>query len=292
MTTTVGRLRDSVRKPPNSLLFQWLLAAAFLIPFLASIGQFAHTGFLGITHPFPILFWPKAAWKLVLPLPVWLTMGLMGLSYLAGIFSLAHNRTLGNVVLWTIAALIAASVLGFAVNSVTGWKELQDIHSMELAGKANGLIFSSWQNPLWEEVVFRGLPLLVAVILRNKNKTMPAWVRWAYVILPNIVFAIYHVPRHGPSRLADTFVLGCAFSWMALRYSFFAPLIMHYVLDAMLVMSLIKIPNIPAEEISWLVQNGGWINSSWSLAVLGAMGAFVVTSLWNALHVKKEAAAT
>ncbi len=288
---TLSRFKDSIRKAPLSLLFQVLLAAAFVVPLAATLGQFADSGFLGKEHPFLLLFWPGAEWKWAPPLPVWLTVGTMGLSYVIGVLFMVRHRTFGTVVLWSIAAIVAAQFLGLLVNSLTGWKDLQSLRSLDLAGKANAAIFASWQNPLWEEAVFRGIPLLAVVFLQKKFPAASGWFRWSYVIIPNLIFAIYHVPGHGPSRLADTFVLGCAFSWMALRYSFFAPLVMHYVLDAMVVVGLSKLPGIRTEEIPWLVQNSVVLNSSWSLAVLVAFVSLPAIALWNTFFRKKERAA-
>jgi hypothetical protein len=288
MRNRLEHLKDSLVTLPSAMLFQAILAVAFAIPLAATLGQFVYSGFLWRWSPFLVLFWPGVDWKWAPSMPVWFTMGVMGLSYVVGIVYLVRQKTFGRVVLWSIAALIVANALGSAINHLTGWKELQNVSSMSLAGRVNGVILASWQNPLWEEVVFRGLPLLILLSFWRGDVSVPNWARWVYIVVPNIIFAIYHVPGHGPSRLMDTLILGCAFSWMTLRYSFFAPLIMHYVLDAMIIISLSKFPNIPTDEVPWLVQNTGLLNSSWSLTVLAAIVSLPIILAWNAYRRKKE----
>lgn len=270
-TDTLHILRDSIRQLPSSLVFQILLAALFLLPLFASLGQFLSSGFMTHSNRFLILFWPGAEWKWAPSAPVWLTMGLMSISYLAGMWYLLRRRTFGRVVLWSIAAVVSANLLGFAVNMITGWRDMQTVASMELTGRVNAAIFSLWQNPVWEELVFRGLPLLVLMGLIHKWPARLRWWELGYILLPNVIFAAYHVPGHGPARLVDSFILGCAMSWLTLRFSLFAPVVIHYFLDAMLVLSLSSVRNVPAEEIPWLTGNSTVLNTTWSLAVLAAI---------------------
>jgi len=265
------RLKESARLSASSPWFLWILAVMILIPLAAAAGQFLWSGFLVRSTPFLVLFWPGAEWRWAPALPVWLTMGAMGASYVVGDFYLVRRRTLGNVVLWTIGAVIVANVIGFGINRIAGWREMQTAASVATAGKANALIYSLWQNPLWEELVFRGIPLLVLIYVKKRLPNALKWTTVAYIVIPNIIFAWYHVPGHGPARIADTMILGCAFSWMAVRYTFFAPLVMHYLLDAMLIVQLHTLPNIPADEVSWLVDNSAVVNTSWSLALIAAV---------------------
>lgn len=55
---------------------------------------------------------------------------------------------------------------------------------------------------------------------------------------------------------------------MALRYTFFAPLVMHYVFDAVMTMSLSKTPSIPTSEIARIANHSVALNSTWTMAVL------------------------
>ncbi len=195
-------------------------------------------------------------------------MGAMLVSYLAGIGWMLRKRTLSVVVLWSICALVVANLAASGLNSLTGWRELQVISSMDLAGKANRAIFSLWHNPAWEELVFRGAPLLLLLLVRKNIPRAAGWALWGFYLVPSAVFAAYHVPGHGPSRLVDTFVLSLAFAWMTLRFTFFAPLVMHYIFDALMTLSLGKMPNIPRTEVAWLADHQTVLNSTWTLTLL------------------------
>jgi hypothetical protein len=149
-----------------------------------------------------------------------------------------------------------------------GWRELQVVREMDLTGKANRAIFSFWHNPVWEEVVFRGIPLTLLVLVRRRIPRAARVALWAYYLVPSVAFAEYHVPGHGPSRIVDTFILSLVFEWMALRYTFFAPLVLHYIFDAFMVLSIGRMPNIPRNEVVWLADHFTALNSTWSIAML------------------------
>jgi len=268
----------SLRSALKHNVVQASLAIALLVPLLATAGQFLSSGFWRQSSGVALLFWPGQDWQWTVSMPVWISMGAMLTSYLAGIAWLLRKRTLSAVVLSGVGALIAANAVAAALNYVAGWRELQVVSSMELAGKANRAIFSFWHNPAWEEVVFRGIPLiLLFMAVRGKDGARPRWALWCYYVVPSLVMAAYHVPGHGPSRLVDTFLLSLAFAWMALRYSFFAPLVIHYVFDAVMTMSLGKMPNIPTREVAWLADHAALLNSTWTIALLLWLASIPVT---------------
>ena len=260
--------KDAFRIAAANPFVGWMLALAFCVPLAATIGQFSNTGFWGTSLRVQILFWPGQDWSWGPIVSVWLSMGLMLLSYSFGIVWLIKRRFFSVVILAGVAGLIVANIAGAALNTVTGWKELQMVSSMDLAGKANRAIFSLWHNPAWEEVVFRGIPLAALLYLRRRLPGPFGWPEWCYLVIPSIVFAVYHIPGHGPSRIVDTFILSLLFGWLALRYTFFAPLILHYIFDAMMVPQLPKMPNIPKGEVGWLSDNAGMLNSAWSISLL------------------------
>ena len=214
-------------------------------------------------------------------------VALFGLSYIVGIGWLFHRRTLGNVIIAGIGALIVAQLLGNAVNHFTGWRELQDVSSMDLIGKANRAILSLWHNPIWEEVVFRGIPLLCLTFLGKKWPRSKRVGRWCYFLVPSIVFAAYHVPGHGYSRITDTFVLGLMFAWLALRYSFCFVMVLHYIYDALMVRSLGKLKNIPAGEVRWLADHAGILNTVFSVAVLAVLSLMIILFVRHQWRVRK-----
>lgn len=262
-----GRL-SSIRGALDHPSVQLPIAVALLVPAVATTGQYAASGYWAQSSRVALLFWPGADASWGVQLPVWLSMGTMIASYAAGVGWLFRRRTLSSVVLVGACALIVANAAAAGLNAVTGWQELQSASAMDLAGRANRAIFALWHNPAWEEMVFRGVPLGLLLVVRRQMKRADPIATWCYYLLPAMAFAVYHVPGHGPSRLVDTFILGLAFAWMALRFTFFAPLVLHYVFDAMMTLSLGKLPNVPRAEVSWLATHATALNSAWSVALL------------------------
>jgi hypothetical protein len=132
----------------------------------------------------------------------------------------------------------------------------------DLTGKANASILSQWHNPIWEELVFRGIPLLILLWVEKtftKKRTTAGVL--IYIIVPAVIFGLYHIPGHGLIRFFDTLILGAGFSWMALKFTFFAPVVMHYIADAMIVLNLSKIPTIQPPEVEWLLHYGPSLNT-------------------------------
>ena len=256
-----------------------ILAAALLVPLVATVGQYWASGFWGQSAGVLVLFWPGLDWRWAPKMPVWLGMGAMLASYVAGIAWMVRRRTLSFVVLCALGGMIVAQLAAAPVNHLAGWKELQSLSSMALAGLANRLIFAHWQNPAWEELVFRGFPLVFLFAARRALGRDARWAVWSYYLVPAAVFALYHVPGHGPSRLVDTVILSLVFSWMARRYTFFAPLVMHYVFDAVSTLSLGKMRGIPAQEVAWLGDHFTALNSTWTILMLMWMAVGVVLAL-------------
>jgi hypothetical protein len=279
----------------SALAHRWgqlLLALAFVVPAVTTAGQYWATGFWAQSATVDLLFWPGEPWHWGVKLPVWLSMGAMLASYTVGIAWLVRRRTFGPVVLAALVAIVAANLLGSGVNHLLGWRELQTMSSMNLAGRVNRAIFSLWHNPAWEELVFRGLPLVLLLAVERRAGRASRWAACGYYLVPSLVFAWYHVPGHGPSRLVDTFVLSLVFAWMARRYTFFAPLVMHYVFDAMMTMSLDKMPNVPANEVTWIAGHSVVLNSTWSIALLLWIVSVPVLLLGRRLSARRAPATT
>jgi len=270
---------------------QILLALAFLVPAVTTAGQYWATGFWSQWTKVALLFWPGQTRNWGVQLPVWVSMGAMLASYVVGIAWLIRRRTFGAAVLAALGAIVAANLAGAGVNRLVGWHELQTVSSMDLAGKANRAIFSLWHNPAWEELVFRGVPLaLLLAAERTKGRT-PRWALWSYYVVPSAIFAWYHVPGHGPSRLVDTFILSLVFAWMARRYTFFAPLVMHYVFDAVMTLSLGKMPNIPATEVAWIAAHSPALNSTWTITLLLWVVSMPILVIRRRMRAKEQVAA-
>ena len=267
---------------------QVLLAVALILPLMATVGQFGNSGFFRQTVGFEILFWPGGKWHWVIPMNVAAMVGLLGSSYIAAIVRLFRSRTLAIVIFAGIGGLIAANLVGGAVNHFTGWRELQVVGSMDLAGKANQIILSLWHNPIWEEVVFRGIPLLGLAILVKRWPGARRAGTWCYFLVPSLVMAAYHVPGHGYARLADSFVLSLVFASIALRYGFCAVMVLHYIFDALMVLSLGKLKNIPTGEVQWLADRAGLLNSLFFLANVTVLLLLLIVFLRHCRRARKS----
>jgi hypothetical protein len=209
--------------------------------------------------PVLLFYWPGSENNYNIPVRVWLISAIFFISYIAGIIWLLRDHNLGKVILFTIGIFIAASLLKTGLSSAFGMTEkgLPD-----LAGKANAAILSLWHNPIWEEIFFRGIPLVILLAVEKyltKKRTLTGVL--IYCIVPSIICGFYHIPGHGLIRFFDTLIIGMGFSVMALRYTFFAPVVMHYIADAMQVMNIDKIKSIQPSEVEWIVQYGRTINT-------------------------------
>jgi Type II CAAX prenyl endopeptidase Rce1-like len=247
---------------------QVVVAFALLLLLAATVVQYWTSGFFRQTISVVLLFWPGAEWKWAIGMNTAAVMAVISSLYVVGIGWLFRRRTLATVVIISTGAVIAASLIGNTLNLLTGWKELQVLASMNFTGKANRLIFAQWHNPIWEEVVFRGIPLLCyAWLVRTWPRGTRA-VKWCYFLLPSLMFAAYHVPGHGYSRIADTFLLSLVFAWLALRYSFWSVIVLHSLLDAISVLSIGRMKSVPAAEVPWLADHFGALNTLFSLTML------------------------
>jgi len=256
-----------------------LVSFILLLPLAATLGQYWTSGFFRGTVAVDLLFWPGVEWHWAIHANAAVVVALMGSLYVAGIGWLFHRRTLGKAILAGVAAMIAAALVGNTVNWFTGWRELQILANMDFAGKANRMIFAQWQNPFWEEAVFRGIPLLCLAWLVKRQPRAARTGKWCYFLVPSLLFAAYHVPGHGYSRVVDTFLLSLVFAWLALRYRFWSVLVLHSVLDAVSVLSVGKMKSVPTAEVQWLADRFGVLNSAFSLVMLAVVILLIVLTV-------------
>ncbi len=261
-----SNIRKAALLFPENKTFLFTAAVILLIPMLVTIGQYIHTGYFMKSAPLMLFYWPGTDIDISIRVFVWLTTGLMFPVFLYGIGFMLYSRTLGKVILVTIAAFVCATLLRTVLSFLFGWKEnpLPD-----LAGKADSLILSLWHNPFWEEAMFRGVPLLILLGVEKYftgGRTLTGVL--IYIAIPSVLCGLYHIPGHGMIRFYDTLLISSAFSWLALRYTILAPLVMHCVADAMLVMSLGKLPGILPGEIQWISKFGPSFNTLFSFFVL------------------------
>lgn len=263
-------------------IFQVLLVLIFSLPLAATIGQYVSSGFIAQNSKVLILFWPGVKNEFAISMPVWLSYGCMAISYAAGIVFMFKKRSLGEVVVLGFGGFYLSRFLGDAVNSVIGVHELQQVDSTFLNGVVDMAIFSLWHNPAWEEVVFRGLPFLIFLKLKNRlSKRGLKIAVAAYVLIPSVAMVFYHIPNHGVSRIIDTFVFSVISAWLTMTYSFFAPLVLHYIFDTLMIINFGAFKGIHTAEVQWLVNNGRILNSSFAWLTLASLLSIPVLFLWN-----------
>ncbi len=144
-----------LRNLPSRTGCEVLLLLACCVPLAAAWAEFVSTAFVLRNAGFALIVWPGLNWQWVVRPPVWLSMGAMSASHLIALIWLARNRMLGKSFLVGIFFLILGQTVGSLVNLATGWRDLQTLRTMDLAGLIDRAIFAHWHNPLWEEIVFR-----------------------------------------------------------------------------------------------------------------------------------------
>ena len=101
------------------------------------------------------------------------------------------------------------------------------------------------------------------------------------------MFAAYHIPNHGPARIVDTFILGCTFAFLALKYSFLAPLVLHYIFDAKSVINIANMKVIPKSQIFWLTQNNALLHRIEGNSIFYLKLSIPIIIIWNIVKIKK-----
>ena len=251
---------------PENMMFLITGAVILILPAIATTGQFLNTGYFLKTIPVLLFYWPGADSDVRLQVTAWIFMGLVFVSFIMGIAYMLRMKTLGKVILITILIFICSILLRALLSSLFGWSESP---LPDLSGKANSTIIALWHNPIWEEIVFRGIPLLILLLIEKyitRGRTTTGVI--LYCIIPSVLCGLYHIPGHGLIRFFDTLVIGSGFALMTLRFSFFAPVVMHYIADAMMVMNLNKVSSIQPSEVTWIIQYGASINTLFFMLTL------------------------
>jgi hypothetical protein len=262
----IKELKNAFGAMSENLTFQLIGVIILLFPMIATTGQFVHSGYYLKVIPLLLLYWPGTSVNFSVQTPVWLISILFFIIYLAGIAWLLRRQNLGKVIVFTILIFVVASIFRTGLSTLFGMTEKG---LPNVAGKANSVIFSLWHNPIWEEIVFRGIPLLILLAVEKywtKKRTLTGVL--IYCIVPSVACGIYHIPGHGLIRFFDTLIIGVGFSLLTLHYTFFAPVVMHDIADAMLVMNIHKIESIQPSEVEWIIQYGRTLNTFSSLLLL------------------------
>ncbi|MBE6062709.1 MAG: CPBP family intramembrane metalloprotease [Clostridium butyricum] len=244
------RLRKIIENTCESKVLQIIISIIFMIPLLATVGQYLDSKFIFEKSPISLLYWPGYKEGVRFYIRIWVIFGGMAISYLYGIYYMCRRKIFVKVVLISIGGLFLSQGLGNIVNYFIGIRELQNVNSMELNGLVNRMILAQWYNPLWEEIFFTGVPLTLYVLFfKEKSKRIKLIGKIIYFIIPSIICSVYHIPNHGAARIIDTFLIHVIFQYIALKYSFWANLVMHYISDAMIVTSIYRLKNVSYGEI-------------------------------------------
>lgn len=278
--------KQIVNKIFENIILQSIFTLILILPIIGTLGQYISSGFIMERAGVAILYWPGVKSELRIMLPVCVTIGAMLISYVAGIGFMCKRRTLVKEILIGLFSMAMAQVIGSLFNSFTGWSEMQNASDVVKSGVMNRLILSLWHDPVWEEIVFTGIPLIIINVIkkRTSEKTYKA-ATIVYYVLPSILMAIYHIPNHGLARIPDTLISHTVSSWLALRYSFFAPLVLHYVEDAFMILSIDKVKGVPLNEVSWIVQNSSILNNIFAISLISFLVLIPILSIW---YLKKK----
>lgn len=246
-----------------------ILTFIFYIPFTLTLLQYQSSGFISKSSNVNLLYWPGSEKTFSLNIPVLISFGIMGASYVYGVYILNRKSIFIKVVLISMFSLLLGNVLSGIVSSMFNIHEMQNINNMNLNGVIDRAIFAEWYNPLWEEIFFTGIPLLIYKIVYKKlNCRMKKIFCVLYYIVPSVIVCIYHIPNHGYIRIADTFIIHLFSQYIATKFALIASIVMHYFMDAAIVISLSKYPNINHQEIQFLFDNQTTINTVFSISVL------------------------
>lgn len=279
-------VKKIVNKIYENIVMQSIVALILLLPVIATLGQYISSGFIAERTMVAILYWPGVSNEFRIMLPVFSTIGIMLISYVIGITFMYRRRTLVKVIVIGLVSMALAQLVGSVFNSFTGWHEMQSFNSIEEEGVINRKILSLWHDPVWEEIVFTGIPLIILNFIKNKtSEKMYKIETVVYFVIPSVAMVMYHVPNHGLARIPDTLISHAVSSWLALRYSFFAPLVLHYVEDAFMIISLDKIKGVPINEINWIAKNSYILNDIFAISLISFLVLMPILSIW---YLRKE----
>jgi len=273
-----------LNKVSEDLILRNIIAIILLLPLIATLGQYISSGFILESTDIAILYWPGVKEQFRIMLPVYIIIGVMLISYVIGIGFMYRRKTLVKVIFIGLVSMKIAQLVGSLVNSFAGWHEMQnisDVSQFRITNIMNKIILSSWHDPVWEELVFTGIPLIFLNVIKNRTSKRTYKIGIVmYLILPSIAMAMYHIPNHGLARIADTLISHAVSLYLALRYSFFAPLVLHYVEDAFIIISIDKLKGAPLYEINWIVQNSSILNNIFATGLLIFLILIPILSIW------------
>lgn len=275
------RWREIFRVFPLHPVFQGLSAILFLGPLFITISQYWVSGFF--REDISVAFPDWKPWNWYLSVPVWLIVGIIAIIYLASIFWLMRKRFLGYVALWTLVIIVIDNLSYSLSLYLSGWLDTMGVNHVR---SFNKFIFAIEYNALWQELFFRGIPLLILMCISKKwSKTTP-WAKWCYIIIPSVLFAGYHIPGHGPGRILDTFIVGVGLAVIAMRYSLGASILILFFNNTISLLDYAT--RVPKNQTIWLIQNSIWMHPCETMCRYAFIGAIPILILWHWWQLKNQ----
>ena len=114
----------------NSFM-QFLIAVIFIIPLIGIIGQYISSGFIFDNESVNLLYWPGCNYWLSVFLPVYISFGIMAVSYIYGIVYMCRKKNFLKVVLISFIFLFLNNLLGDIINFFIGIRDMQNINNIE-----------------------------------------------------------------------------------------------------------------------------------------------------------------
>jgi len=162
--------------------------------------------------PFP------SPWSIRSPLWAWYL-----LFWVLSICALGMAASRGSAA--TLAVVVAALEGGYALMN-----KRRKSAPVDPSFPRSILAFGLWHNALLEELIFRGLPLLVGVATGLSARS--AW-PYIYVCFTALLFGLYHLKRNRPVRFYDTAVFGVLLALVVLHYGLLPAVLVHSIHNAL-----------------------------------------------------------
>lgn len=149
------------------------------------------------------------------------------------------GRTLAGYLLAAVALVYVVAFYFFAIRKLGWWspsEALVDPNSLAHYWPWLTPLATATQAAVWEETLFRAVPLAGAALLGNRFGGRKWWIAGAF-LLQAVVFAAGHANYPGQpaySRLVELIVPAFVFGGLYLRFGLLPAIILHFVYDAVL----------------------------------------------------------
>lgn len=272
---------EKLDKILKNTVFQMLAALIFLTPLIETIGQFDSSKFMYKSVSIKASFLPGSLKNLSFDISAEVVIILLFSLYAVGILYMLIKRAFGKAAIVGILGYLCSQILFYSFSSTTGFKDMQTIESMVKSNDINQVMFYLWEEPFIEEVLFRGLPLLIIMFLKNKvpKKAFIVLVI-LYFIVPSALSGVSALP-HGVSRIPDTVFMSVIFAYIAYQYSFFSSLVVHIGISTASIINMVNMKEVQQSQIPWLVQNSWFVTTSIKGLFIVLIISIPAILLWN-----------